>query len=79
VDFLARYYDRPPELIQVCADLSTTEVLERELRALADAAKAHPTASRRLLALTRDAIPARLLPNIIAQPAYEWLLMELAI
>jgi predicted AAA+ superfamily ATPase len=47
VDFLARRPGEPPELIQVCADLGTAEVVERELRALEDVAKTYPKATRR--------------------------------
>jgi len=63
-----------PELIQVCADLATPEVAERELRALEDAAKVHPKATRRLLTLTRDAMAGNVPRRVIVQPAYEWLL-----
>jgi predicted AAA+ superfamily ATPase len=74
VDFLARRPGEPSELIQVCADLGTAEVVERELRALEDVAKTHPKAIRRLLTLTRDAMPDDVPKNVIVQPAYEWLL-----
>lgn len=76
VDFLARKPSQAPELIQVCADLGTAEAAERELRALEDAAKTHPKATRRLLTLTRDAMPGDVPKDVIVQPAYEWLLME---
>ncbi len=66
----------PPELIQVCADLGTPEVTEHEVRALEDVAKTHPRATRRLLTLTRDAMPNEVPKNVIVQPAYEWLLEE---
>ena len=74
VDFLARRPGEAPELIQVCADLATPEVAERELRALEDAAKVYPKAPRRLLTLTRDAMPANVPERVLVQPAYEWLL-----
>jgi hypothetical protein len=74
VDFLARHRAGGEELIQVCADPSTGDTLSRELRALADAAKDHPRAVRRLLVLDRDTlVPA---PGVAVQPAYEWLLAE---
>jgi predicted AAA+ superfamily ATPase len=76
VDFLARRPSEQPELIQVCADLGTAEVVERELRALEDVAKTFPKATRRLLTLTRDAMPDVVPRNVIVQPAYEWLLQE---
>jgi hypothetical protein len=76
VDFLARRPGEPPELIQVCADLGTAEVAERELRALEDVVKICPKATRRLLTLTRDAMPRDVPRNVVVQPAYEWLLME---
>ncbi len=56
VDFLARPADDEEQLIQVCADLSSTETRARELRALTAAAKDHPRATRLLLVLNRDAV-----------------------
>lgn len=76
VDFLARKPGEPPELIQVCADLGSTETSEREVRALEDAGKTYPQATRRLLTLTRDAMPDHVPTGVTVQPAYEWLLME---
>lgn len=76
VDFLAQRPGAAPELIQVCSDLETAEVAGRELRALEDAAKTYPKATRRLLTLTRDAIPDDVPQNVIVQPAYEWLLAD---
>ncbi len=74
VDFLARRPGGELELIQVCADPSAPDVAERELRALEDAAGAFPKATRRLLTLTRAPLPLYLPKQVIAQPAYEWLL-----
>jgi hypothetical protein len=44
------------------------------VRALADAAKVYPKITRRLLTLTRDGVPGQVPPNVVVQPAYEWLL-----
>ncbi len=77
VDFLARRPGEAAELIRVCADLGTAEVADRELRALEDVAQTYPKATRRLLTLTRDAMPDNFPKNVIVQPAYEWLLMGL--
>ncbi|MCX6542995.1 MAG: ATP-binding protein [Acidobacteria bacterium] len=74
VDFLARRPVAGDELIQVCADASSSDTLARELRALAAAAKDHPRATRRLLVLDRDALARVDTPGVEAQPAYEWLL-----
>jgi predicted AAA+ superfamily ATPase len=74
VDFLARQPGEAPELIQVCTGLGTAEVAERELRALEDVTKVWPKAPRRLLTLTRDALPGDVPKNVIVQPAYEWIL-----
>lgn len=74
VDFLAHYYDGTHELIQVCADPSAPGVLEREIRALREAAKDHPRAKRRLLVLTWDQLPTTLDKGVKAETAYEWLL-----
>jgi predicted AAA+ superfamily ATPase len=74
VDFLARYPAAGEELIQVCADVSVPETLAREVRALAEAAAAHPRAARRLLVPDRDALSRVNVPGIEVQPAYDWLL-----
>jgi predicted AAA+ superfamily ATPase len=78
VDFLARSPDGAVELIQVSADASGTAAAARELRALEEAGRLHRKATKRLLALTRDALPAEVPPEVIAQPAYEWLLAPVA-
>jgi predicted AAA+ superfamily ATPase len=74
VDFLARTATGEEMLIQVCADPTSPEVLERELRALHEAGALFPRAERILLTLTRDTVPGELPAGVIAQPAYEWLL-----
>jgi hypothetical protein len=74
VDFLARYAAAGPELIQVCANPADPGTLSRELRALAQAAKEHPRAVRRLLVLDRDARAVARDSDVEVQPAYEWLL-----
>jgi hypothetical protein len=48
--------------------------LGRELRALEDSGQAHPKAVKRLVTLTRDAVPTQIPEGVVAQPAYEWLL-----
>lgn len=73
VDFLARG-DGPPELIQVCADASEEPAATRELRALAAAGAMFPSATKRLLTLNRRGLPAQAPEDVIAQPAYEWIL-----
>ena len=74
VDFHVRYLSGAEELVQVCAD--PAGALNREIRALAEAAPAAPRAIRRLLVLTQDqAIPIAE-PGVIVQTAYEWLLAE---
>jgi predicted AAA+ superfamily ATPase len=78
VDFLARHLDNREELIQVCASATLPETQERESRALEEAAHEYPRAERRLLALTRDAMPAQAPSGVIVQPAYEWLLARTA-
>jgi predicted AAA+ superfamily ATPase len=76
VDFLARHIAGGEELIQVCADPSAPETMNREVRALAEAADSHRNARRRLLVLDRDGMPREDLPDVHVQPAYEWLLTE---
>lgn len=74
VDFQVRDADGAAQLIQVCADVSQPAVLARELRALDDAAQAHPDATRRLLVLEplQHLLPAA--AGVHMQPVYEWLL-----
>lgn len=76
VDFLARRPDGGEELIQVCADATGEETRDRELRALAEAARTRPKAVARLLTATRDGIPAELPAGVVAEPAYEWILRD---
>ena len=77
VDFLVQYPAGVTELIQVCADPSSEQTRERELRALMSAAsEEHSRARKRLLVLTQDQLGQ--LTDVAAevQPAYEWLLTE---
>ena len=74
VDFLARSPEGVEELIQVCANASTSETSERECRALAEAMKSHPKARGRLLTATRDGNPAEGGEGAVVQTAYEWML-----
>ena len=74
VDFLARGAAGEAELIQVSADPSDAAAAERELRALNEAGRLFPKAKRRLLTLTRDALPPKIPRGVEAQPAYEWML-----
>lgn len=76
VDFLARHPGGETVLIQVCAEATSDEARERELRALEEAGRLYPDAARRLLTATRDGLPATVSAGVIAQPAYEWLLAE---
>ena len=74
VDFLARHRAGGEDLVQVCADPSAPETLARELRALTEAAREHPRATRRRLVLDPDALVRADTPAVEVQPAYEWLL-----
>lgn len=76
VDFHARFPDGREELIQVCADAGSDETLEREMRALTDAAVDFPSARRRLLMLTFDQLSTAPVKGFTSQPVYEWLLTE---
>lgn len=74
VDFHARRLAGEEELVQVCADPSAPETMDRQLRALQQAAAEYPRATRRLLVLSRDdALPVTA-PGVLVQLAYEWLL-----
>jgi uncharacterized protein len=74
VDFLARAPGQSPELIQVCLDISDNTTREREVRALAGAARELPKA--RPLLLTLDSMAPR--PPLQAPlewcPAASWFL-----
>jgi hypothetical protein len=73
VDFLAHYADSTSELIQVCADLETPEVRERELRVLEAARGEHRGAAARVVSLSPD--PPRELPRRVKfSAASGWLL-----
>ena len=74
VDFHARFPEGGEALIQVCAELADADTRERELRALAEAAREHPRAKRRLLVLTRDQVSVTAAEDVLVQPAYQWLL-----
>lgn len=74
VDFHARFLDGREELIQVCADLSSDDTRERELRALREAAQEHPRAAKRLLLLERAQAIDVQVDDMVIQPVYEWLL-----
>ena len=55
IDFHADFPDGSIQIIQVCADLSSKETLEREVRALLDAQGAHPQATPLLARKTQHA------------------------
>jgi hypothetical protein len=74
VDFLARTPDGKAELIQAYADVSDPVTVRRELRALAEAGVRYAKAGKRLLTLTRDAIPSEVPTDVAVHPAYEWML-----
>lgn len=76
VDFIAAYRDGRRELLQVCADPSTENARERELRALADAAKTQPKLPAVLLVLTQEQAIALAASGLRVIPAYEWMLEE---
>jgi predicted AAA+ superfamily ATPase len=76
VDFLVRDLGGDTELVQVCADPSAAETLNREVRALTVAGGAYPRATRQLLVLDRDQALRVTAPGVFVQSAYEWLLAE---
>jgi predicted AAA+ superfamily ATPase len=75
VDFLARYPSGEVELIQVCAEAGAPGTAQREVRALIEAGRLFPEARKLLLTLTRDGLPHETPADVLAQPAYVWLLM----
>ena len=76
VDFLASYRDGRSEMLQVCADPSTAEAREREIRALVDAAKGRSKLPATLLVLTQEQVIALAGSGLHVMPAYEWMLAE---
>ena len=74
VDFHARFLDGKEELIQVCADLSSVDTQDREVRALREASGEYPRAFKRLLMLAREQARQMHLPEVSVQTVYEWLL-----
>lgn len=73
VDFHVRYLAGGEDLVQVCADPTTADTMDRELRALQAATTEYPSARQRLLVLNRDQVPPAT-SGVSVQPAYEWLL-----
>lgn len=76
VDFLARSPEGTEELIQVSAEVFDPAVAGREIRGLVEAGAMFPRARRRLLTLTGEPLPLDPLPEVIVQPAYEWMLED---
>jgi len=75
VDFLARYPDGTQELIQVCVDLDTSEIINREVRSLQAAARDYPLASLHLVIGT-PVSPPDWPQEITLHTAATWLLND---
>jgi len=76
VDFLARRATGEMELLQVASDAREASTADREIRALEEAGRLYPKATRRLLTLTQDAMPSAVPDGVVVQPAYEWMLAD---
>ncbi|MBN1396812.1 MAG: ATP-binding protein [Bacteroidetes bacterium] len=74
VDFLAKYPDGHRELLQVCTQLYTADVLKREIQGLLDAAVEHKKASAHLIVLDPER-PSDIPKPIKWHSASQWLLM----
>lgn len=74
VDFLARSPAGKEELVQVAAQAYEPAVAEREFRALVEAGRLFPRARKRLLTLLPEPLAFPPPPEVVAQPAYEWML-----
>jgi len=73
VDFLTRHHEGRQELIQVCVDLDSAVVRDREFRALLDSAKKYPKAELHIVVLNVEAV--RDVPKPIQiNTALTWLL-----
>ncbi|MFH1738258.1 MAG: ATP-binding protein [bacterium] len=73
VDFLVRYPDGRRELLQVCTDMDSPAVREREIQGLMDALAEEKNATAHLIVLAPEPVPE--LPSQIRwHAASEWLL-----
>ncbi|CAN5739360.1 ATP-binding protein [soil metagenome] len=76
VDFFAHRPDERPHLVQVSLDTEAPDTWDREVRALSEAATAHPRARASLVTLD-DSPPRRPMPGRLEWvPAARWLLEE---
>jgi len=74
VDLLATFPDGPPQLIQVCADLTDPTTRERELRALQEAGEEWPDASQLLISLAPLQVGLEVPANLRMAEAIDWFL-----
>jgi predicted AAA+ superfamily ATPase len=74
VDFLARSFDGTESLIQVCADTTGPQTMERELKSLHAAASSFPRAEKHLVTLTPESVAGDRPPGIQVHHAAAWLL-----
>jgi predicted AAA+ superfamily ATPase len=74
VDFHVRMADGKEYLVQVSADVDAPATLEREVRALVEAAQVFPNASLQLVTLARPAGHALLPDNVEMVEASQWFL-----
>ena len=77
VDFFARPVSGTPSLIQVCADPSAADTLQREVRALVAASTEHPEATLELVTLAPE-LCRDVPPPIKVVSASTWLLRDCA-
>jgi uncharacterized protein len=76
VDFLARFSNRGEQLIQVCADLSNANTLQREIRALEDASLDYPNAEKLILVLYPSDVLLAQAAGVQALTAWAWALEQ---
>lgn len=76
VDFHARYPDGREALIQVCADVSHSDTLNREIRALQDARQHWPHAQAQLVVLSSPPANLPWPQDIEVRLASDWLLTD---
>jgi predicted AAA+ superfamily ATPase len=74
VDYCAERTGDPPLLIQVSLDTAEDDTWEREVRALEDAARAHPEAEAILITLDPSPPARELPPGLQWRPASRWFL-----
>ncbi len=76
VDFFVRFPEKEEALIQVCADVSSEQTLNRELRALEAGSRLFPRAKSIMIVLSLQQAIGLSTKGVRVVPAYQWFLQE---